>query len=118
MATELPDFEDMQKAIDRMTALDLRKSILEYRIKLGEANVYRKATFEPEFFQKGKPLATTAIKSIYEFTGLKGELIDLRKELIQVEIDLNKEKYLYDLMKNRIEVWRSEQANQRVSLSV
>lgn len=118
MPTDLPDFEDMIKAIDKITDLSLKKSILEYKIKLGESRVYKKASVEEKYFQQGKPLSVTAIKNIYEFTGLEGELIDLRKELIQVEADLSKEKYLYDLMEDRIEVWRSEQANQRVSLSI
>jgi hypothetical protein len=115
---DLPDFEDMQKLIDLITSLSLKRATLDYQIKLGEARVYREANSNPKYFVSDKPPSISAIKATFEYSGLEGELMDFRKQLIQTEVELSRQKYLYELMKDKIEVWRSEQANNRSSVNV
>ena len=113
---ELPDFEDMKDIIDEILEFSLRKAELEIAIKVAEANVF-KVTFNDErFLQNGKSPSVAFVENTYKFTGIDEEIIELRVELGEILARLDYKKNELDLMKTLVEVWRSEQANQRVAL--
>lgn len=114
----LPDFDDMAKAIDKISALALKKSLLEVEIKSLECKVFTVAMTDPAYLQGGKPPSTTYIENAFKYTGLGGEILPLRVELAKVSSELEKERLDFDLMKDAIEIWRSEQATQRISLGI
>lgn len=118
MAIELPDFEDLQKLIDEIRKLSVKKSLVEIEINKLEAETVRKATENPEFFQQGKPLSATYVKSVYEYSGINGEILPLRISLAEISAELEAKRLMFGLQKDIIDIWRSEQANQRISLSV
>jgi hypothetical protein len=115
---ELPDFEDMAEAIDKITQLALEKSLLEIEIKKLECSVFTTAMTDQAYFQGGKPPSATFIENAYKFTGLNGEIVPLRIRLATVCSALENDKLNFDLMKDAIEIWRSEQATQRLSLNL
>lgn len=118
MAIELPDFEDLQKLIDEIRELALKKSLLEIQINCQEAAAVRKATEDPTFFQQGKPLSATYVKAVYEYGGIDGEIIPKREALAVLMAELEAKRAMFGLQKDIIDIWRSEQANQRINLSV
>jgi hypothetical protein len=115
---ELPDFEDMSEAIEKISSLALKKSLLEIEIKKGESLVFTTAMSDPAYLQGGKQPSSAYVENAYKYTGLNGELIPLRVELAVTGATLEKERLSFDLMKDSIEIWRSEMATARVSLTV
>jgi hypothetical protein len=113
---ELPDFEDMAEAIDKITQLALKKSLLEIEIKRLESVTFTTAFSDQKYFQGGKPPSTSFVESAYRYTGLNGEILPLRLELADVCSKLENERLNFDLMKDSIEIWRSEQATARISI--
>ena len=118
MAIELPDFEDLQVLIDEIRKLSINKSILELTIKKLESEAVRTAVTSPEYFQQGKPLAVTYVKEVYEYPGLNGEIVPFREQLAVCSADLESARLRFGLLKDMIDIWRSEQANQRISMTV
>lgn len=112
---DIPDFEDFTKLTEEITSLQLRKLMLESKIKTGEANVFKEATTNEFYFQGGKPPAVSYIENTYKFTGLERELIPLREELAQVTAEFEGKKQQMDIYKTMIEVWRTLCSNQRVA---
>jgi hypothetical protein len=114
---ELPDFEIMASAVERITSLSEKKGVLEIQIKEQEASIFKRALVEEKYFQNGKPASATFVENAYKYTGFEGEILPLRYELLAVSTQLDNTKANFDLMKNKIEIWRSEQANQRGAVS-
>jgi hypothetical protein len=110
---ELPDFEEMATSVDRITKLSERKGVLEIQIKEQESSIFKRALVEEKYFQNGKPASATFVENAYKYTGFEGEILPLRYELLAVSTQLENAKSTFDLMKSKIEVWRSEQANSR-----
>lgn len=110
---QLPDFEDMAKLIDEIKVLSLKKAFLEIEIKKMENDVFSTAQFDTN----GKPLSTTFIENAYKHSGIHGEILPFRIELARVSSQLEGERLKFDMMQMTIEIWRSEQANNRISLT-
>lgn len=118
MAINLPDFEDLYKIVEEIKNLSIQKSLVEIEINKLEANAVRVATEDPKYFQQGKQLSATYVKSVYEYAGLEGEIIPYRETLSKLAAELEEKRLMFGLQKDLIDIWRSEQANQRISLSV
>lgn len=113
---ELPEFEDMQNTVEEILKLSLKKASLDLSIKVAEADVFKQAIVDEKYFQGGKPPSATYIENAYKQTGLEGEIIPKREELGDITARLEYQKNKLELMKTLVEIWRSEQANQRVSV--
>jgi hypothetical protein len=110
----LPDFEDMFKLIELIGSLTLKKLACDTEIKLREADVIKKVSLDPTFWQgKDKPPAYNYIESTWKITGIEGELLPLRAELVQTIAELEKTKLKYEVLKLMVEVWRTASANER-----
>jgi hypothetical protein len=113
---ELPDFDDLQRLIENIGNLSLQKETLEIDIMMAEATTIRTCTTDPKYFSGGKAPTMSFLEATYKQTGLDGEIVPLRYKLADVTARLEILRKTYDLTKNRIEVWRSEQATQRSAL--
>jgi len=109
----IPDFEEFMLLTDQITALQLRKLVLESNIKIGESNVFKEASTNELYFQGGKPPAVSYIENTFKFTGLTGELVSLRQELAIVTAEFEGKKQQLDVYKTMIEIWRTLCSNQR-----
>jgi hypothetical protein len=114
--TQLPDFDDLQRLIENIGYLSLEKEKLAIDIMMAEANIVRTCTTDAKYFANGKPPTMSFLDATYKQTGFDGELVPLRHQLARVTASLEVMRKTYDLTKNRIEVWRSEQATQRAAL--
>ena len=111
----LPDFNDILKLIEDIRVLQLKKTLLELEIRTKISEIYIKVSDSLDYQVGGKPPSATYIKSTYEQTGLKGELVPLREKLVGYTVDL---KYLENkliTLKDMIDVWRTLSANERIT---
>jgi hypothetical protein len=111
----LPDFDEMLELTELIRDLTLHLGVLDNQIKQEESFLYQRFMTDSSLFYNGKPLSTSAVKSAYEHTGLRGELVVKRNELAQVKADLEKAKLRFDVYKMMIDVYRTEAANKRAS---
>ncbi len=112
----IPDFEDMLQLARKIKELMLIKSSLEAKTKIGQAEVYKTAMTNPKYFENNKPPSVSYVKSVYEYTGLDGELIPLREAYAQASAELDYLQTEFDIMKTKIDIYRTESANKRASL--
>lgn len=110
---DLPDFNDLMDRIEVIGKLSEERENLELEIIIREADVVRTVVNDPAYRTEGKPLAMNFIESTYKRTGLNGELIEPRRRLANIIARLEVARKAYDLLKTKIEVWRSIQANER-----
>jgi hypothetical protein len=99
--------------IETIGSLSEEKEVLEIEIMVREADVVRTVVNDPAYRVGDKPLAMNFIEATYKVTGLNGELVTPRRQLATVIARLEVARKSYDLLKTRIEVWRSIQANER-----
>ncbi len=111
----VPDFDDMQKAISEIHDMSFRKLSLEIDIKSREAEIIFKVLSDSKYFVNNRPPSMTLMDSTYKYTGIEGELLPLRKELARLTSLLDYSRSNFHLMKSKIDVWRSQTANERAS---
>jgi hypothetical protein len=114
---QLPDFDELSKLIDEIGNLSIEKSKLDIKIKFAESEIVRIATTDPKYFQNGKAPSFAYIDSTWKYSGFNNELIPLRNELAEYVSRLEKCKLKFDFYKMLIDVWRSESANSRISIT-
>lgn len=113
---QLPDFDDLFELNEKISELNKRKLYLDLDIKLGEAEVTKKAMLDDTYLVKGKPPSMEFIKNSYLLTGFEGELIPLRKEFAEVYSELDMQKMKLQLYRDLIDLYRTESANERAIL--
>jgi len=118
MPVQLPDFDDMQNMIEQIHDISLQKMMVDIEIHSKEAEIVRKSVSEEASFVNGKPPSVAYLEATVKYTGLNGELVEMRKALSTLSADLERNRLMFDLMTKKIEVWRSQTANERVSLQV
>jgi hypothetical protein len=118
MTVQLPDFDDMAKMIENIYEASLRKMMLDLEIHSKEAEIIRQSVSDENFFVNGKPPSIAYLESTVKFTGANGELVEMRKALSESAASLERSRLLYDLMVKKIEVWRSQTANERIASQV
>ena len=109
----LPDYEDLQKLADDIKKLSFEKARLEHSIKERESTIFLTCSRDEKYFQGGKPPSVSFVQSAYIYTGLNGELLPNRSELINVETLLDRTKMQYALYKDLLDIWRTLNANER-----
>jgi hypothetical protein len=112
---KLPDFDDMAKLIEEISDTNLRRMMLDIEIKSKEAEIVRLSSTEDKYFVNGKPPSVAYLEATLKFTGMDSELISKRQALAELTSKLDQYRLLYDLMKSKIDVWRSQTANERVA---
>jgi len=112
----VPDFDDMQNAIDRIMELTDRKLALDIQLRIKEADIVLNALTDAKYFVNNKPPSMTFIDSTYKYTGFDGELVSMREELAHLVAMSEHARNNFYLMKSQIDVWRTHTANERASL--
>ena len=113
---KIPDFEDMLSISAEIRDKSLEKTRLDLMIEDGVAKTVKTLTTNPEFFTNGKAPSIAFIERTYEFTGLDGELYNLRVKLGTVTAELEYLKNKLMIYRDMIDVWRTVSANKRASV--
>jgi hypothetical protein len=118
MTVLLPDFDDMAKMIDNIYEASLKKMLLDLEIHAKEAEIVRISMTDENCFVNGKAPSVAYLEATVKFTGVNGELVEMRKALSETSANLERSKLLYELMVKKIEVWRSQTANERIASQI
>jgi hypothetical protein len=113
---DLPDFNDLLSYSKLIGALNRKKELLTVEIKEMESSTILTVTGNHEYWIAGKPPSFSFVENTYMYTGIGGEIIPKRKELAKISGDLEEAKSTLEVMLAKIEVWRTQMANQRASL--
>lgn len=111
---ELPNLEEYGELINKISEYSSLVSAKEILIKIKEAEIVQEAISNIKYFQNNKPPSQSFIDSTFKYTGFEGELIPLRKELGDLEAKLEYYKLRYRYLSTLIEIWRTQEANNRV----
>lgn len=111
----LPDFDDMQDLAKEIASLTREEMMLEVEIKAAEAEITKTAMADPKYFQNGKAPSQAFINSAYMYTGFNNELVPKRQRLAEIAGLLSLSKMRMGFMKDMIEIWRTESANNRMA---
>jgi len=112
---DLPDFDEMINIARQIREKMLIRDHLDAVIKARESEIYKITSTDSRYFSNNKPPSATYIKSAYEFTGLDGELIELREKLSEAIADIEMLRITFDIMKMMVDVYRTESANKRIA---
>lgn len=103
----LPDFNDMLKLVEEVKELNVRKMNIESILKGKETEVFRTVMTDDKFKVNGKPPAVSYYDNAYKFTGINGELLEYRDELIRIQTELEMKKAQFDVFKQMIDMFKS-----------
>jgi hypothetical protein len=112
----IPDWGELVSKSNEILELDKIKGSLGVLIKKTEADVVLKSMLDSSHFVNGKIPSMDFVKSTYMYTGFNSELLVLREQLAEITAELNRAEREFDIMKIRIDLYRTESANQRRSL--
>jgi len=113
---ELPDFDDMQQVIEGIGNVSREVELVKLEIIKGEARAVREGISDMSLYIGGKQPPISFLEATVKKTGIENELLPLRERLAGLESSLEVLRKSYDLLRIRIEVWRSLQANERASV--
>jgi len=113
----LPDFDDLDRLVEEVRTLSLNAEYLDIFIKVKEAEIIMEYTTNVEKFVSGKVISMTQLKATVAYTGENNELVDKRNELATIRANLEAVKLKLNLERAKIDVWRTQSANERLALS-
>jgi len=105
----LPDFEEMMHAVDKIAGLAVEVSKLKITIKHMEVQAVRRGV------EEGMPV--NRIEGAYKYAGFDDEILPKREELAEKEAVLDQEKAKLAISQSMVDVWRTVEANKRLTLS-
>jgi hypothetical protein len=79
------------------------------------ADIYIITSKDKSYFINGKPPSAVFIKNTWEITGLDNELIEKRKQLAELDAELDYTQTKLNAYRTMIDVWRTLSANERSS---
>ena len=115
MEINLPDFNDLDNLINVIKVLTIKKLSIEIDIKRRESEIMRIVSTDVKYFRNGKSPAVDYIETAYIYPGLDNELISERLELAETIALLDEAKLRFGILKDKIDIWRTVSANERVA---
>jgi hypothetical protein len=103
----LPNFTDILKLIEEIKEKSFRKMSVESEIKAKEAENFLEVMQNSEYFVQGKPVAVSYFENAYKYSGIKGNLLDLRSELAQLTSELEVLRGRHELYKQMQDLYKS-----------
>lgn len=115
---ELPDFSDMFALATRIKNLTAEKMKLDLEIDARKSEIALVAMSDSKYFQKDKPPAMNFLETTYLTTGFDGELVELKKKLIEIISELDEAKLIMQIYRDMISLYQTESANMRSATMV
>lgn len=111
---DLPDFDDMLRIGQQIKEKIIERDDLDIKIKSRESEIYRITATNSQYLTKdGKPPSASFVKATYEYPGLEGELLPLRKQYSVLIAEIENLRLVFDVMRMKVDLYRTESANKR-----
>ena len=115
--TNLPDFDDLFEISQNIAHLKKSIGILSAVLTDRVAEITANVTQSEQYTIKNKPPSMDYVKNTYQILGRndteKEWLRAKRVEIAEAESELKKNELDFQIMRMQIDVWRTENANQR-----
>lgn len=111
--TKLPDFEVLFELVNQAATISAKKLSLENEIKQKEAETVLKVSTDEKYLVGGKQPSMSYIESTHKVLGIDGELLPIRKQLVETIVALDKLRGTLDIYKEMLGVWQTLSANER-----
>ena len=95
----LPAFEEYLAIAEQIKELYISKMSMENDIKAAEAEAFRTVMTDPNWFINGKAVSASYFENCYKHGGLNGEILPLRRILVEVIATLDSKKTQLDIYK-------------------
>ena len=105
----LPDFEEMMHSVDAIADLALSVAMQKIKIKLMEVKTVRRGV------EEGLPISR--IDGAFKYAGYEDEIIPEREKLSKFESQLEALRSRMQISQSMTDVWRTIEANKRLTLS-
>jgi hypothetical protein len=112
----VPDFDDMLAVAKNIRDLTVEKLTLDVELKFKEKQVVMQCQVNDKYFQNGKPPSMAFAEKAYVYTGFEDELLPLRLKMATTIADLDYYELRFKIMQMQVELFRTESANNRVTL--
>jgi hypothetical protein len=106
---QLPDFEDMMHAVDKIANLALKVSMQKIKVKMMEVKTVRRGV------EEGLPV--NRIEGAFKYAGFDDEIVPERETLARSESELEAARAKMSISQSMVDVWRTVEANKRLTLS-
>ena len=106
---QLPDFEEMMHSVDKIATLALAVSMQKIKIKFMEVKTVRRGV------EEGLPV--NRIEGAFKFAGYDDEILPERETLATSESELEAARTKLHISQSMVDVWRTVEANKRLTLS-
>lgn len=116
MSNNVPDFDDMMKLADTIGDLQRKSLILDLQIKEGISIATNTVMTDQNYLLDGKRPSMELVKSTFHISGLKGELIPMRRELAETEAELERAKLKFQVYRDMVTMYVTDSANKRASV--
>lgn len=108
------DIADLYELAEEIKNYTAKVEKLGLEIQYLEAKVVEEVTTNSKYFQNGKTPSMAFIESSYKFKGTEDmNLYEKRVQLAELKAALVEAKLRYEVYMTKIEIWRTESANQR-----
>lgn len=118
MTVELPDFEEMYIMAQDIGKLTTNLALAEAELDSLIAEITQITSTDEKYFINEKPPSMAYTKDQYHILGIEEipkELLDEKqKQIFNMEGELEEKKLLFRLYRDIIDVWKTEQFNQRM----
>ena len=111
---KLPDFDRLFELSNTIRDLSLEKLTVENEISMLEAQAIEHGIRNIKI--GGKTASMDYLKSTVKYSGVNGEILPLRKKLVEITVDLDKYKNYMQIFRDMISIYQTESANRRASL--
>jgi hypothetical protein len=111
--TKLPEFDILFELVNEAATISAKKLSLDNEIKQKEAETVLKVSTEEKYQVGGKAPSMSFIENTHKILGIDGELLPLRKQLVETIVALEKLRGTLDIYKEMLGVWQTLSANER-----
>lgn len=112
----VPDFDDMFRLASVISELQVKVMNTELSIEEEIDKITREVTTNTKYFVNGKAPSMEFVKTTYHTSGANGEILSLRRRLIDEQSALDLAKRQFEVMRNMVTMYVTDSANKRASV--
>ena len=103
----LPSFEDYMNLAEEIKKISLEKMLTDNAIKSKEAETFKTVMTEPKYFVQGKAVPVSYFENCYKFSGINGEILEMRTHLAEMVSLLESKKTQFEIYKQMHELYKT-----------